>query len=187
MQTLDLHIASVLRAHHEERARQVNQGRRDRPPFSVGDRVWCLKPKSLWSKAKLEARWAGPMTVQQRNGWSSYTVRDSYGDLHAVHMDQLKPFVEDILVGAGDLLEFCRDMRDRVAAPARMGTIRDHRRGLEGHWEFLVTWGIDDDSEGTWEAGDTFLRYGLAQPLLAYGQHHGLCLTLAEVLLPSSH
>ena len=99
MQTLDLHIASVLRAHHEERARLVNQGRRYRPHFSIGDRVRCLKPKSLWSKAKLEARWAGPMTVQQRNGRSSYTVRDSYGDLHAVHMDQLKPFVEDILVG----------------------------------------------------------------------------------------
>ena len=79
MRMRDEFVAQRLNAKHLLAAEQVNKGRKARADFAVGDKVWLLKPKSLSSQAKLEARWVGPMRVVHRLGRSSYSVVDYMG------------------------------------------------------------------------------------------------------------
>ena len=185
MKVLDTTIALHLEEAHRKQEGRINKTRLGRPPFEVGDREWLLKAKTHASVAKLEPRWFGPMLVIQRTSQSCYEARDQYGEVHAAHMDQLKPYVSDIEEdGLGNILEFKRKMDKKGQGPIRLGEIKDHRSGIDGSWEFLIHWRGDDPSEGAWESPEIFVRSGLLHALWEYCNHQQIPISIPD-LLPS--
>ena len=176
MLDLDLTIAHRLNELHLKEAVRINATRKSRRHFCEGDKVWLLKPKSLASQHKIENRWNGPLTVTQRVGQSSYVLVDSYGDDHAAHLSQLKPYKEDPLQDYDStLLEF-KLTTNKPTPPIKMGEIRDHRITPNGGPEFLTVWSGTDPSEGTWEKANVFVKYNFLKAL------HDYC-TTAQVRL----
>ena len=102
----------------------------------------------------------GPAKVVQRTGASSYKVIHKPGEIWDVHLDSLKPYVEDDILGTETPLYFHKgttrstglsDETDEVQA------IQRHRlRG--GRLEFLTTWRGAPRSESTWEPVTAFVK-----------------------------
>ena len=179
---LDEQISAHMSTLHMKNAITFNEDKTTRPYFSPGDQVWLLKPKSLSSQSKLEPRWTGPMTVQQRLGNSCYSLIDLYRDTHAAHLDQIKIF-KDNLVGERTLLEFQGPTHFPVRKSSQTGTIIDHRCLTPKNPEFLVNWNNEDISEGVWEKPSTFLRMGQLKALWDYCLENHISLEVSDLFM----
>jgi hypothetical protein len=180
MGEVDHEIALRLNLVHEAEALRINRLRGARVPFKVGDKVLLLKPKSLSSQAKLEARWVGPMTISDRKGLSSFAVRDLRGGEHDAHMDQLRPFISP--PDPVDLTLWVYNRREVPSGDVVRGSIRDHCPTSTGGWEFLVVQG--DPPEGIWESAELFVNNGLLETLWVYARDHAIPLSIPDLLPP---
>jgi len=176
----DEQISAEMNKLHTQRAKTFNEDKNARPSFSEGDQVWVLKPKSLSSQSKLEPRWNGPMTVQKRLGNSSYSLMDLYGDKHSAHLDQMKPFTDDLL-GEKTFLEFHGPSHFSSHTQRKNGTIKAHRCLTPQKYEFLVHWNHEDDTEGVWENSTTFLRNGQLKSLWDYCVSNNIPLGVSDL------
>ena len=95
MEFIDNMVAQQLNHLHSQQMEAINKRRKAKQDFKVGDKVWVLKPPTKDVNAKLEPRWKGPLTIQQRQGHYSYVAKDKRGNIQQVHLDQLKAYVED--------------------------------------------------------------------------------------------
>ena len=91
----------------------------------------------------MDTWWVGPCEVVERVGDLSYRVSVKPGVVQDVHMDQLKPYVEDVL--AGERVELYHHMRGYKVLETEpdeweVEKILGHRRGPRGLWEFLTKW-----------------------------------------------
>ena len=64
-----------------------------------------LRPKTIGGN-KLETWWLGPANVIQRVGLSNYKVIHKPGETWDEHIDSMKPYIEDDLIGTGVPLYF---------------------------------------------------------------------------------
>ena len=159
----------------ERIAARVNQGRKKRAPFAEGDWVWMLRPKTGVG-GNLETWWVGPCKVIARKGVSSYEVLVKPGVFQEVHMDQLKPYVEDQISGKPmALFEFGGGYRPE-GIPTGEGWIENvagHRVTDGGEIEFLIHWRGTPKSDDAWEPGYA-LWDDAGSVLEEYCQTHGV-------------
>jgi len=73
MRELDKAISERLTNQHKKTKDALNHKRKARPPFTVGDMVWYLRPKEVGGN-KISTWWTGPFKVHARTGASSYTL-----------------------------------------------------------------------------------------------------------------
>jgi hypothetical protein len=91
---------AIARAQNEQ-AKYYNKGRKDVPPFKVGDKV-LINPHTLdWKESKgdgssLSRRWIGPFEILQKINPKTYRVRldDRYPGFPLFNYDHLKPYHE---------------------------------------------------------------------------------------------
>ena len=97
-----------------------------------------MRPKTGESSQKAETWWTGPVEVKKRVGDASYEVELHPGELHAVHADRLKPFVQGEPV---ELFHFEAGYAQEGVAPQEWNieTILGHR-WVAGKPQFLTKW-----------------------------------------------
>ena len=105
MEKIDSEVATKFNKLHMEQQNRVNAKRKSRTPFKVGDRVWALRPPPLQGH-KLESWWLGPALILARVGNTSYRIQHKESETWDVHMDFLKPWVEDQVMGTAVPLFF---------------------------------------------------------------------------------
>ena len=170
---IDEKVSRVLNDLHTERARQVNEDRRDLSVLVPDQKVWWLRPRGR-SGEKLETYWVGPCRVVQRVGEHSYVVETRLGHHVDVHRCHLKPHVEDVHSGRPlALFQFKQAAPEMDLAVDEwvVDKITGHRHNAAGDLEFRVRWmGSEED---TWEpVGHFFQRY--AVDFIAYCREKGL-------------
>ena len=106
MTMIDDKVAKHLNAIHQRRVEEVNRGRREKPVYKQGEKVWFRRPATL--SAGLYSIWEGPSVVLRRVGLGSYVISTPGAAEQAVHEDQLKQFVEDRYVGEPIPLHYYR-------------------------------------------------------------------------------
>ena len=119
------------------------------------------KSPNLSSSSKLDSRWHGPWRIVQRRGEYSYQAVDPQGKFHDVHMEQLKPFLEDEV-----LHESPMSPQDESHAKRPVGEIIGHRKNPFGQDEFLVQMEDQAASEASWLRVKTMLQEGIEIPSL---------------------
>ena len=116
-QRIDSAVAEKLRTVHQQRLQSLNEARRPKPTYKVGDKVWLLRPRHVGTD-KLQSWWIGPCPVVARRGADSYVVEDKPGHERAVHSSQLKPSLEDEFADNPTPLHYFRqtevDLTDEV-------------------------------------------------------------------------
>lgn len=155
MEQLDKVVAATLNRVHESTQNQTNRERTPRDPPKVGDKVWVLRPKGVGGH-KVATWWHGPYKISERVGQSSFRVQIRPGILQDVHLDQIKPYVVDEVLGIGKPLTFRREEIGK--SPERIvEKIRARRLNDQGESEFLTHWAGTSEAEDTWENAFTFL------------------------------
>ena len=182
MQEVDEVVAHNFEVVHQAVQAQVNAKRRPRAPFKEGDKVWVLRPRSVGGN-KLETWWLGPAKVVQRVGASSYQVIHKPGEIWDVHMDSLKAYVEDDLMGTSVPLYFHKGTTKSTVlgdTEEEVQCIRKHRL-KDGVMEFLTLWKGAASAEETWEPASTFVQ-SFSPVWLEYLVNHKLETNLAKFL-----
>ena len=162
----------------------MNAKRPGRPAFAVNDIVWVLRSQPV-SGNKLESWWLGPAKVLKRVGQSSYQVMHKPGEIWDVHIDFLKPYVQDTLLGTGVPLYFHKGttkssgLGDTDSDPVKF--IRKHKI-KDGKIEFLTRWQGADATEDTWEPAHAFVQK-CSQKWLKYLIDNGLEVNLQSYLV----
>ena len=105
MAQIDAEVTKNFNELHKKQQDRINAKRKPRTPFKVGDKVWALRPPPLQGH-KLESWWLGPAVVLARVGNSSYRIQHKESETWDVHMDFLKPWVEDQVMGTSVPLFF---------------------------------------------------------------------------------
>ena len=131
MTEIDSLVSQALKAKHQAESTRNNASLPTRESYAVGDLVWVLKPRSLSSQSKLEARWHGPLQVLARLAQHTYTVTDRHHSQLKVHCDQLKPYFPLGEVGELSGLEGWDCALDKIIGS---------RDTEEGETEYLVCW-----------------------------------------------
>ena len=181
MKDLDRKVSDLLNAQHATEINRANASRVARAPLKPGDWVWVLRPKAGVA-TKLDSWWVGPVPVQRRTGDASYEVLLKPGTPHAVHMDQLKPFVTGESV---NLYHYAPGYRTEGTTQNEwnVDAILDHR--IEhGKLQFLTRWEGFEQGPCTWEPVGNFIhRYSWKLP--QYCKEHKLRINLTDYLRDS--
>ena len=117
------------------------------------------KSPNLSSSSKLDSRWHGPWKIVQRRGEYSYQAVDPMGRFHDVHMEQLKPFMDDEVLYESPMHSHSESLAKRL-----MGEVIGHRISPFGQDEFLVQMEDLVPSEASWLKVPTMLQEGLELP-----------------------
>ena len=90
MEYIDREVADMRAKYHKHIEERVNERRRSKPPYRIGDYVFYQRPRQIGG-AKLESPWLGPYRVVSRVGVNSYCiyVPNEHAPLEA-HATQLK-------------------------------------------------------------------------------------------------
>ena len=173
--------AARLNATHKEEIAKKNALLTKPAPYAANDWVWVLRPRGS-GVSKLDTWWVGPAQVIRRTGDLSYEVRVKPNVVQDLHMDQLKPFIDDRLEGP------CVELFHHTTGYRPMATESDewevdrilrHRKARDGQLEFLTRW--EGSDEETWEPARNFVaRYNYK--MVKYLQDHGLECDMAKVL-----
>ena len=155
MEQLDKTVAETLNRVHAAAQGETNRGRKAREPPKVGDKVWVLRPKGVGGN-KISTWWLGPYKVVQRVGQSSFQIQIRPGMIQDVHLDQIKPYVIDEVLGIGRQITYRREEPDQ-STQRRVEKIRDQRVNDRGETEFLTHWEGTQESEDAWEPASGFL------------------------------
>ena len=179
---IDRLVADKLRHIHQQRFAAINESRKAKPVYQVGDKVWLLRPRRLGTD-KLLSWWIGPCLVTGRRGADSYVIQDKPGHDRPVHSSQLKPHVEDTYADAPLPLHYFKqtemDMTDEVDE-WDVEEILEHRQDEDGKWSYLTKWvGF---SAPTWEPLNHFVhRYNVGWA--EYCKRKGLNVNIIDHLL----
>ena len=158
MKALDERISEERNSELRRVAERVNSTRRGRPEFREGDLVWVLRPQGVSSG--MDTWWTGPCKVVERNGSSSYKVWVNTKAIQEVHLDQLKPYVPDLLSGKPCVMFEFRGGYKPEGIPTGEGWIENilnHRIVPDGTYEFLVHWRGTPTSEDVWEPASSLV------------------------------
>ena len=157
---VDSQVARALHGIHEQRAKQVNQRRRELAALVPRQKVWWLRPKGRTGD-KLDTEWVGPCIVVQRVGEHSYVIENREGRQIDVHRCHLKEHVEDVHSGQPLALFHFKQAAselDWALDEWVVDKIVGHRLNAAGDLEFQVRW--LGSEEMTWEPiGNFFLQY----------------------------
>jgi len=183
-QVIDSAVAEKLRTVHQQRLQSLNETRRPKPTYKVGEKVWLLRPRHVGTD-KLQSWWIGPCPVTARRGAESYVVEDKPGHERAVHSSQLKPFLEDEFADNPTTLHHFRqteeDLTDEVYE-WEVDKICGHKTDESGQLWFLTKWvGFEAP---TWEPLGNFVhRYSV--DWAEYCKEHKVNANVIEHLLGS--
>ena len=168
MEKLDVQVAQELNRVHAREAQAVNRRRKARKVVGVGSKVWVLRPKGVGGN-KMQSWWEGPCEVTAQTGAASFEVRvGRTGVTKAVHMDQIKEYLEEEVQGRGFPLRYHRgDPAGQRLEPRRVERVLRHRFRRDGALEFLTHWAGTPEHESSWEPVGSFLA-GCSQPWLEY-------------------
>jgi hypothetical protein len=157
---VDEQVAQSLNDLHRRRAEKENQRRREPESFTVGDKVWWLRPRGRTGD-KLATYWCGPCVIKRREGQHSYVVETRDGHEVDVHRCHLKRHVEDEYSSVPlPLYYYKQAVEDLGVQPDEweVERITKHRRTPNGDFQFLVKW--RGSEKLTWEpVGHFFHRY----------------------------
>ena len=135
---IDSIVADKLNAVHQQRLQALNEARKEKPAFKVGDKVWLLRPRHVGTD-KLASWWIGPCVVLARQGADSYVVEDKPGHERAAHSSQLKAFLKDGFADAPLPLHYFRqaevDLTDEFNE-WEVEEILEHKAGDDGQLWF---------------------------------------------------
>ena len=183
VEQIDRKVAETLNQLHQTRQKRLNAKRKERPPYSVGDYVWVLRPRDSPSTEKLDTWWLGPAQILERLGEHSYRAQVKPNMSVEVHSTQLKPFVEDDLAGKPtELFHFLPTYQElgTTMGEWNVDAILDHR-WFNGRLQFLTRWEGGEENSDSWEpVGSFFARY--CYELVQYCQKKKLQLDLADYL-----
>ena len=153
MSKLDEKLSNLLNEKRNTVVSNINAKRKVRKPFHEGDLVWYLRPTGEVG-TNLQSWWLGPCKVISRVSNSNYQILVKPGIFQEVHLDQLKPYIRDIISGKPTALFEFRGGYKPVGVPTGEGWIENilqHRKNVQGIWEFLVHWRGNPPSEDSWE------------------------------------
>jgi hypothetical protein len=85
-------VSDHMNALHTRRAEQFAVRAREPPVYTVGKKVWVLRPRTAFTP-KLLSWWIGPCPLVGRVGERTYVVEVKRHKAMVVHAAQLKPFV----------------------------------------------------------------------------------------------
>ena len=177
-------MAKHLNAIHQRKVEEVNRGRREKPVYQVGEKVWFKRPPTL--AAELTSIWQGPCFVLRRVGQGSYVISTPGAAEQPVHDDQLKPFLEDKYAGEAIPLHYYRGGGyDNQVRPGEdeVEEIRGHKRRVDGKLMLLTKW--KGRPRPVWEVVGSFVhRY--SGVMAGYVREHGLEVGLEDFLVPSA-
>ena len=155
---MDVKVAEILNDLHTKELNSLNKSRKEPPCFSVGDKVWTLRPRGL-SAEKLRSWWIGPCPITKRVSESSYELEISPGKFTTLHVSQLKPhFDNEFSAEKLEMFHFTPTKEDFEATVDEWiaEKVINHRVNKFGKLEFLVKWkGFD---EHTWEPLMNFIH-----------------------------
>ena len=180
VEQMDAEIHNLWTTIHANRVKSVNTSRTQRLVFKKGDPVWVLKPQMVGGH-KMETKWLGPCKVVMRVGDSSYQVEIKENVIQDVHLDFLKPVVENLASAPKFPLFYFQGLyADAETAPDEflVEKIVDHRL-KKGKIEFLVKWRGFSQSENTWEPPENFI-YKYNDEWLEYCRKKALDLKLLD-------
>jgi hypothetical protein len=181
MKEVDQKVANILNEKHRDRAEKINAGRSKPHTYNASDKVWYRRPEN--SGDKLDSRWLGPATIEERIGENSYEVRLNDDKVIRAHVSCIKPYVWDKFSGNPKPMYFHqRTVPDPDAAPDewRVEKILDHR-WKNGKWEFLVKWEGFGEQEAGWEPANSFFhRYN--SDVIDYASRNDLDLNVTKFL-----
>ena len=185
MERVDKQVADTLREIHRSREEKENSNRRERTPFRVGDWVWMLRPKCS-RESKLDTWWVGPYKVIRQVGVSSFELLITPGNHHAVHIDQIKPYLGDILQGEPtEIIHFEPEYHVQGTGTDEWNveSILRHKVREDGQLVFLTRWENAEAGSETWEPVSQFItRY--CWKFAEYCQNRGINIDLAQYLSP---
>ena len=98
MDHVDKIVANSLNEKNKAEMARINVNGSKKTPFQVNEWVWVLRPKSTYA-SKLDTWWIGPAKILRRVGDQSYEVQLKPNVTQDVHINHLKPFVEDRVQG----------------------------------------------------------------------------------------
>ena len=160
MKKIDDRVMEEYEAVHLLQEVRSNKGKLEKSVFKEGDKVWVLRPQG-GTATKLESWWLGPARVVQRIGERSYQVVHKPGEIWEVHRENMKPYVEDEIMGTGVPLYYHQGgtkstNKNDVGEEDVVGAIKRHRI-RDGKIEFLVRWKGARDTEESWEPSSSFI------------------------------
>ena len=152
---IDRLLSDQLNEAHQNQADYYNSRRRDRRTFTVGEKVWLIRPKKVGGN-KIKSWWTGPFPIVKQLGKDVYALQTSPNETTDAHSDQIKKFLDDEVWTTGIPMVYShRDPRDKP--PMEVDRIRD-RRQVGDSWEFLVHWKGAPNAADTWEPTVSFLH-----------------------------
>ena len=146
---MDRKVSNIVNAQHLQVQTRHNAKINPRPKFAEGDYVWHIKPTGVTGH-KIQTQWVGPCTVVARRGNDSYDVSTWNNGYKEVHISQLKPFIEDVLIHDSVPLHYFQPADRPAPSVPTVGGILRHRRMEDGTLQFLVRWQDAASSEDTW-------------------------------------
>jgi len=139
----------ALRKKEEESQHRFDRGGEH---YSVGSKVWILRPRPLGAN-KVLTWWTGPHKVLQQVGERTYTIdmggnqkRDCHTSQMKLHQPPMDGPEWPMHYTKGEVAEEEQDPDD-----FDVESIIRHRRGKKGELEFLVRWEGYGEEEDTWE------------------------------------
>ena len=158
LENIDKTVSQTLNFVHKNRQEAENKNRKNVPPYSKGDWVWVLRPRSSPQTTKLDTWWVGPAEVLDRVGDQSYVVQISPTRTFEVHTSHMKNYEHDPVSGhLVDLFHFLPTHEEVEVTPQEwtVDRIVKHKRDKDGRLKFLTRW--EGSTEETWEPLENFI------------------------------
>ena len=108
---------------------------------------------------KFESWWLGPAKIKARVGKDSYRVVHKPGELWEVHLNFLKPYIKDDIMGTGVPLYYHKGTtRSSVLSGTDDMVYKiENYRDNNGKLEFLVKW-KDEPNKSVWVPSISFFQ-----------------------------
>ena len=140
-------LSDKLNEIHANQADYFNSRKRERRNFTVGEKVWLIRPKKVGGN-KIRTWWTGPFPITKQVGRDVFSLQTSPTENVEVHSDQIKKFVGDEVWTTGVPMFYSnRDPHDKP--PMQVDRVRDSRQTPTG-WEFLVHWKGAPNTMDSW-------------------------------------
>ena len=190
MELFDKVASAFLAKEHIKQAKAYNKFRTSGVnPYKVGDKILVERPKEhRKGQDKLNTIWEGPVLVAEINGPHTITAQVGPTKRKALHLDQVKSFLEDLF---GRPTPLYWTAKQKTAAKASEGLedsydvdkILDDKVDKNGVHKFLVRWEGYGEEEDSWEPPSQFFP-GLCLPFVEYAQEKGISFEMSKFLGP---
>jgi hypothetical protein len=193
MEQFDRTAQAFLEKEHAKMAKAYNKARKSGVcPHQVGDRVLVKRPtEHLKGSGKLQTLWEGPVLVTRLTGPHTAEVQVSPNRRKQYHLDQMKPFLPDLLERPIPLFWVARGQ-----APGSTGQDEEETWDVKqvlqdkvfpnGERKFKVRWEGCSSKDDTWELPSQFFP-GLCLPFIEYAKRKNLSFDMTHFLGPDVH